>query len=62
MYAGILAVCKENDATPFYFSAQDNRVMYLNTFEKVKIKDLTDVKTFFVLNSNGLVIKKQDKK
>lgn len=61
MYAGALAVCKENDAIPFYFNAQDNSVMYLNTFEKLKTKNVTSIETFFALNSSDLIIKEQNK-
>lgn len=61
MYAGALAACKENDAIPFYFNSQDNSVMFLNTFEKLRTRDVTSIETFFTLNSSDLIIKKQNK-
>jgi len=49
MYAGAQSACRQAGGVPFYFEAQDNRVMFLDTFETKEIKGIDNVELFMEL-------------
>ena len=61
MYAGAMEACRELHATPFYFNIDDDSVMFLDSFEKASIKNISLTKTFFELHTNEVEIAKQKK-
>lgn len=59
MYAGAMEACRKISATPFYFNIDDDNVIFLDSFEKNTLKNITSAKKFFELNTDELEIQEK---